>query len=79
MQPLPAGEILPSDGILRNDDLCPMVDVQEVSETSCMVAMPVREKQIVNAPQIHAQGLGITQKNVTRSCVQQDAVTFGFQ
>ena len=79
MQPFSAREILPSDGILRDDDLCPMVDVQKVSETSRMVAMPVREKQIVNVLQVNAQGLGIAQKNVTRSCVQQDAVTFGFQ
>lgn len=79
MQPFSAREILPFDGILRNDDLCPMVDVQEVGESTGMVAVPVREKQIVNVLQVNAQGLGIAQKNVTRSCVQQDAVTFGFQ
>ncbi len=79
VQSFSAREIPPSDGILRDDDSRPMVDVQEVGESSCMVAMPVREKQIVNVLQVNAQGLGIAQKNVTRSCVQQDAVTFGFQ
>ena len=41
VQPLPAGEIPSSDGILRDDDSRPMVDVQKVSETSCMVAVSV--------------------------------------
>ena len=36
------------DGIRRDNDFCLLVDFQEMLKSSCMIAMTVRDKHIVN-------------------------------
>ena len=41
-----------------------------------MVAMSVRNENIVHIAKIYAQQLCVTDKQVTRSCIKQDFVLF---
>ena len=44
-----------------------------------MVAMPVRNENIVNIAEIYAQLLCVSYKHVTRSCIKQDLVPLCLQ
>ena len=51
--------------IWRNNNLSTFVDTQEVLQPSSMVAMPMRDKHIVNRTEVDAYQLCIAYKNIT--------------
>ncbi len=61
-------------GVGRNDDLSFLMMLQEISQAACMIAMPMRNENIVHITEIYAQQLCVLDKHVTRSCIKQDLV-----
>ena len=71
------GEKLSADGMWRDDDLGALVDAYEMLESPGMVAMSVRDKHIVHRAEVDAHLLGIADKDVAGTGVEQDAVLAG--
>ena len=74
MQIASLGKEPPADGIGRNKDLRPVVYLQQMLQTSCVVAMAMGDKDIVNGAEVDAQPLGIADKHIGGSRIEQDAI-----
>ena len=74
MQIPPLGKELTAHGIRRDDDLSLLILLQEVPQASCMIAMPMRNENIVHIAEIDAQLLCISEKHITRSRIKQNLV-----
>ena len=79
MQITSFGKEFSAHGIRRNDDFSLLITFKKVSQASCMVAMPMRNENIVHVAYVHAQQLCILDKHVTCSGIKQDLVQFCLQ
>jgi hypothetical protein len=68
------GEEFAADGIGRYNDFSTLIDAKEVLQPSCMVAVAVRDKYIVNSTEVDAHILGIADKDITGSSIKQNAM-----
>jgi hypothetical protein len=66
-----------ANGIRRDNDLGALVDAKEMLESPSMVAMSMREKHVVQRAEVDAHLLGIADKDVAGTSVEQDAVVTG--
>ena len=51
-----------------------IVDADEMLQSSCMVAMPMRDEDIINSTKVYAHSLCIADEHVAGSRVEQDAM-----
>ena len=76
MQPVPFGIIVSHHSLRRYDDLCPVVLLQQIAQSSCMIIVSMRDEHIVHRIKVNAQQFSITDKEIAGTRVQQDAVLF---
>jgi DNA-binding transcriptional LysR family regulator len=69
---------LPPNDFLRHDDFGPVIDVQEMAQSACVVGMAMREEQVVNRAQVDAQRLRILNEHFRRSGVEKQSAPTGF-
>jgi len=79
MQMAALGKVFSAEGIWRDYDFGRPVHLHEITQTSGMVTVSVRDKHIVNCAEIYAQPFCITDKQIAGSCVEQDSMLFRFQ
>jgi hypothetical protein len=70
---------LTTHGIGRDDNLGFLIMLQEVSQAACMVAMSMRNENVVHIAEIYAQQLCVSDKHVTRSSIKQNRVPIRLQ
>jgi len=68
-----------SHSLWRDDNLSLLIMCNEMLQASCMVAVAMRDKHIVHRTEVDTHLLGVADKHVTRSCVQQDAMLIRLQ
>ena len=51
-----------------------VINLHEMLQASCMVAVAVRDKYIVHHAEVDVHLRGIADKDVTGSCIQQNAM-----
>ena len=79
MQIASFGKEMTVHGIGRDDNLCTFIDTQEMLQASSMVAMSVRNKNIINIAEVYTQQLCVSNKHITRSSIKQDFVSLRCQ
>ena len=65
---------LTTQSIWRDDNLSLSITFNKILQSSCMVAVAVRDEHIIYRTEFDAHLLGITDKDITCSCVQQHAM-----
>ena len=79
MQISPFGEELTVYRIGRDDNPRLLITFKQIMQTACMVAMPMRNENIVNCAEVYAQLLCILDKHITCSSIKQNLVPLCFQ
>ena len=79
MQISPFGIKLTAYRIGRDDNSRLLITFKQITQTACMVTMPMRNENIVHIAEIYAQQLCVSDKHITCSCIKQDLVPLCLQ
>ena len=79
MQIPPLRKELPTHSIGRDDDFCLLIMLQEVPQATCMVAMPMRNENIIDIAEIDAQTLCISNQHIACPRIKQELMMVGCQ
>ena len=79
MQISPFGIKLTAYRIGRDDNSRLLITFKQITQTACMVTMPMRNENIVHIAEIYAQQLCVSDKHIACSSVKQDLVPLCLQ